>query len=563
MHWLDWAIVAAYLIYIVYDGLRLTKKSQEIEGYFLANRSLPWWAVGLSVMATQLSAITLVGTTGQAYADGMRFIQFYFGLPFAMIILCMTVVPFFYRAKVYTAYEYLERRFDAKTRALTSFFFLISRGLACGVIVAAPSVILSIVFGWNELATVLVMGLSTTLYTMFGGVQAVTWTDVKQMIVIFVGLAVILFVIVGQFPDSVSIGGAVSLAGAAGRMKTVDASFNPNETYTLWSGLIGGLFLMLAYFGCDQSQVQRFLTARSVSEGRTSLLMSAFVKIPMQVLILFIGVMVFVFYQFVQPPLIFKSDDRARVERSAEYQRLNAEYDRAFAARRQAALDLAGAGDQGDAARQSFTAANNQMNDVRKRAGELVKNETGKPFNDVNYVFPTFVTTYAPAGVIGLIIAAIFAAAMSSISAELAALSTATVIDFYRRHFRTEAPDAHYLMVSKLATAFWGLFACGVALYAGRLGSLIEVVNKFGSYFYGSLLGVFALAIGTKRATGNGAFFGLLAGIVTVALVGNYSKISFLWYNVIGCAVVVAVGMLLSSIGSGRGPSKIGSVPRA
>jgi SSS family solute:Na+ symporter len=577
MYWLDWAIVAAYLIYIVYDGLRLTKKSQEVEGYFLANRSLPWWAVGLSVMATQLSAITLVGTTGQAYADGMRFIQFYFGLPFAMIVLCMTVVPFFYRAKVYTAYEYLERRFDAKTRALTSFFFLISRGLACGVIVAAPSVILSIVLGWNELATVLVMGLSTTLYTMFGGVQAVTWTDVKQMIVIFAGLAVILFVIVGQFPDSVSIGEAVSLAGAGGRMKTVDASFNLNETYTLWSGLIGGMFLAMSYFGCDQSQVQRFLTARSVSEGRTSLLMSAFVKIPMQVLILFIGVMVFVFYQFVQPPLIFKSDDRAKVEQTAEYQRLNAEYEQAFTARRQAALDFADTGDQGDAARQSFIAANNQLNDVRKRAGDLVKNETGKAFNDVNYVFPTFVTTYAPAGVIGLIIAAIFAAAMSSISAELAALSTATVIDFYRRHFRSEAPDAHYLMVSKLATGFWGVFACIVALYAGRLGSFIEVVNKFGSYFYGSLLGVFALAILTKRATGNGAFFGLLAGILTVAAVGNFDKIasgwfklsgqttllemqddfkiSFLWYNVIGCVVVVVVGMLLSSIGSGRGGS--------
>jgi Na+/proline symporter len=309
------------------------------------------------------------------------------------------------------------------------------------------------------------------------------------------------------------------------------------------------MFLALSYFGCDQSQVQRFLTARSVSEGRTSLLMSAFVKIPMQVLILFIGVMVFVFYQFVQPPLIFKSDDRARVEQSSEYKRLNAEYDQAFTARRQAALDFAGAGDQGDAARQSFIAANDQMNNVRKRAGDLVKNETGKTLNDVNYVFPTFVTTYAPAGVIGLIIAAIFAAAMSSISAELAALSTATVIDFYRRHFRPEAPDAHYLMVSKLATGFWGIFACVVALYAGRLGSLIEVVNKFGSYFYGSLLGVFALAILTKRATGNGAFFGLLAGIAAVAMVAiKYPKISFLWYNVIGCVAVVAVGMLLSLI---------------
>ncbi len=570
MHWLDWAIVAAYLIYIVYDGLRLTKKSNEVEGYFLAHRSLPWWAVGLSVMATQLSAITLVGTTGQAYADGMRFIQFYFGLPFAMVILCMTVVPFFYRAKVYTAYEYLERRFDAKTRALTSFFFLISRGMSCGVIVAAPSVILSIVLGWNELTTILVMGLSTTLYTMFGGVQAVTWTDVKQMIIIFVGLFVILVVIIGQFPAGVSIGDAMSLAGAAGRMKTVDTSFKLNETYTLWSGLIGGMFLALSYFGCDQSQVQRFLTARSVSEGRTSLLMSAFVKIPMQVLILFIGVMVFVFYQFVQPPLVFKSDDRAKVEQRAEYQQLNSEYAQAFSARQQAALDFTSAENQSDAARQNFLAANAQMNDVRQRAGDLVRSETGKPFNDVNYVFPTFVTTYAPMGVVGLIIAAIFAAAMSSISAELTSLSTATVIDFYRRHFRKEAPDAHYLMVSKLATGFWGIFACVVAVYAGRLGSFIEVVNKFGSYFYGSLLGVFVLAIGTRRATGNGAFFGLIAGLVTVAGVANFAwvasqwfkltgqenllkiqhhfNVSFLWYNVIGCVAVVAVGMLISLV---------------
>ena len=567
MHWLDWAIVATYLVYIVYDGLRLTKKSDEIEGYFLASRSLPWWAVGLSVMATQLSAITLVGTTGQAYSDGMRFIQFYFGLPFAMVILCLTAVPFFYRAKVFTAYEYLERRFDSKTRSLTSFFFLVSRGLSCGVIVAAPSVVLSLVLGWNEMTTILVMGLTTTVYTMFGGVQAVAWTDVKQMAVIFVGMTVILFVIIGQFPAGVSISDAMHLAGAAGRMNVVDTRFDLTENYTLWSGLIGGLFLMLSYFGCDQSQVQRFLTAKSVSEGRTSLLMSAFVKIPMQFLILFIGVMVFVFYQFVQPPMIFKADDRARVEQRAEYQQLNAEYSEAFAARQQAALAFTN--DQRQAnAKQNFIAANDRMTGIRKRVGDLVKSVTGKTFNDVNYVFPTFVTTYAPAGVIGLIIAAIFAAAMSSISAELASLSTATVIDFYRRHYRTDAPDSHYLKVSKIATGCWGVFVCIVAVYAGRLGSLIEVVNKFGSYFYGSLLGVFVLAIGTKRATSNGAFFGMLAvgnfvwvaerwhvltGRADLLAVAEYFKISFLWYNVIGCVVVVAVGMLISLIETKRG----------
>jgi solute:Na+ symporter, SSS family len=550
MHWIDWTIVAAYLVFIVYDGLRLTKKSHEIEGYFLAGRSLPWWAVGLSVMATQLSAITLVGTTGQAYSSGMRFVQFYFGLPFAMVVLCLTVVPFFYRARVFTAYEYLERRFDSKTRSLTSFLFLVSRGLACGVIVAAPSVILSIVLGWNEVTTVLVMGLTTTIYTMFGGVQAVTWTDVKQMVIIFIGLTVILFVILSQLPDSVSVGSAVALAGTTGRMKMVDTQFNLNETYTLWSGLIGGFFLALSYFGCDQSQVQRFLTARSVSEGRSSLLMSAFVKIPMQILILFIGVMVFVFYQFVQPPLIFKSDDRMLVEQQPAYRVLDAEFTAAFKARREAALSFTSGG--GEAARQDYELATERINGARRGAIDLVQKQTGATFSDVNYVFPTFVTTYAPIGVIGLIIAAIFAAAMSSVSAELAALSTATVIDFYRRHFRTEAPDAHYLFVSKIATGAWGIFACVVALYAGRLGSLIEVVNKFGSYFYGSLLGVFVLAIGTKRANGNGAFIGLLAGMGTVAIVARTTRISFLWYNVVGCVAVVVVGMIVSLITSAR-----------
>jgi solute:Na+ symporter, SSS family len=561
MHWLDWAIVAAYLIYIVYDGLRLTKKSNEVEGYFLANRSLPWWAVGLSVMATQMSAITLVGTTGQAYADGMRFIQFYFGLPIAMVILCVTVVPFFYRAKVYTAYEYLERRFDAKTRALASVCFLVQRALSCGVIIAAPAVVLSIALGWSDWQTVLAIGLIMTFYTMFGGVQAVTWTDVKQMIVVFTGLFIVLFVIVSKFPAGVSVGEALNLAGAVGRVKTVDTSFDPNQNYTLWSGLIGGLFLMLSYFGCDQSQVQRFLTAKSVSEGRTSLLMSAFIKIPMQFLILFIGVMVFVFYQFVQPPMIFKADDRARVEQSAEYQQLNSEFQRAFASRQQAAITFANAGERGDisdAAIQSYAAANDEINDVRKRAGELVESATRKSFNDTNYVFPTFITTYAPIGVVGLLIAAIFAAAMTASSGELNALATTTVMDVYRRHIRQGASDAHYLKVAKLATGFWGVFACVVALFAARQGSLIEVVNKFGSFFYGSMLGVFVLAIGTKRATGRGAFWGMLCGLASVAVVSNLTKISYLWYNVIGCVVVVAVGMLLSLLGKKSNPFDLG-----
>src|SRR4029079_1506140 len=366
MRLLDWAVIAAYLVWIVVDGLRRTKAADKVEGYFLANRSLPWWAVGLSVMATQLSAITLVGTTGQAYSDGMRFIQFYYGLPLAMVILCVTTVPFFYRAKVFTAYEYLEKRFDAKTRSLTSFFFLISRGLGVGVIIAAPSVILSIVLGWSEIVTIFVIGMSTTIYTMIGGVQAVTWTDVKQMIVIFFGLFVCLFVIVSQFPQQVSFTDGLYLAGAVGKLQTVDTSFSLTEKYTLWSGLIAALFLFLSYFGCDQSQVQRFLTAKSVSEGRTSLLMSAFLKIPMQFLILLVGVLVFVFYQFVQPPVYFNGVEAAKVEQTAQFQGVKSEFSAAHKTREEAAMNFLH--DRNDQNRAAYVAADKAFNDARNDA---------------------------------------------------------------------------------------------------------------------------------------------------------------------------------------------------
>ncbi len=550
---LDWIVVAVYLAYVIWDGIRMTKHSTGVDGYFLANRSLPWWAVGLSVMATQLSAITLVGTTGQAYADGMRFIQFYFGLPLAMVILCVTAVPFFYRAKVFTAYEYLEKRFDLRTRTLTSFFFLVSRCLGVGVIISAPSVILSIVLGWNLTATVFAIGMTTTIYTVFGGVQAVTWTDVKQMVVIFVGLGVCFFIILSKLPEGVGLTDAMHLAGATGRLKTIDTSFDLKEKYTLWSGLIGGLFLMLSYFGCDQSQVQRFLTARSVDEGRTSLLMSAFVKIPMQFFILLIGVLVFIFYQFERAPVLFREDTVKRIEsgaRAGDFAAVKTEHDAAAGARSRAATEYVRAerADDGgaDAARDAYLAADSQVKEVRGRAVALAKESGDTTYTDVNYVFPSFVVRHMPAGVIGLIIAAIFAAAMSSISAELNALATATTIDFYKRHWKPEAPDAHYVAAGRLATFLWGLFACFVALYATSLGSLIEVVNRFGSFFYGSLLGVFVLAVGVRRATGRGAFYGLLFGIASVALASRFTEIEFLWFNPIGCIVVVAAGYLIS-----------------
>ena len=542
MYLLDWLIVVAYLAYVIWDGVRMTKYSKTKEGYFLAHRSLPWWAVGLSVMATQLSAITLVGTTGQAYSDGMRFIQFYYGLPFAMIILCVTVVPFFHRANVFTAYEYLEKRFDVKVRTLTSFFFLISRGLGVGTIISAPAIVLSIVFEWNLIATIFAIGMSTTIYTVFGGVQAVTWTDVKQMFVIFFGLGICFMVIIASFPENVSLFDGLRLAGSLGKLNTVDTSFNLQEKYTIWSGLIGGLFLMLGYFGCDQSQVQRFLTAKSVDEGRTSLLMSAFLKIPMQFFILLIGILVFIFYQFTAPPIVFSDMEIRKAESNAQFLQIESNYAQSHAARRDAAIAYSG----DSAARQLYVEADKQFNQSRKQAIDFVKANSNPSFNDVNYVFPTFVLQNMPMGVIGLIIAAIFAAAMSSISAELNALATATTIDFYRRLYAPEASDAHYVAVGRISTFIWGIFACIVAIFATNLGSLIEVVNKFGSFFYGSLLGVFVLAFAVPRANSRGAFFGLLFGITSVWIASWYTTIEFLWFNVIGCMVTVIAGYLIS-----------------
>jgi solute:Na+ symporter, SSS family len=565
MHWIDWTVVGAYLVWVVYDGLKRTKGSDKVEGYFLANRSLPWWAVGLSVMATQLSAITLVGTTGQGYRDGLRFVQFYLGLPVAMLILSVTVVPFFHRANVYTAYEYLEGRFDAKTRTLTSLLFLLSRGLSCGVIIAAPAVILSIVLDWNLTLTVLAIGLPTAIYTMLGGVQAVTWTDVKQMAVIVAGVAAAVCILIVRLPGDVSLSDALHIAGSTGRLQALDFRLTLTETYTFWSGLIGGLFLMLSYFGCDQSQVQRYLTAKSPQEGRQSLMMSAYVKIPLQALILLTGVLVFTFYLFTRPPMLFNPQHEKAVRASSEagaYAALESRFNHTFDERQKAAIGVEEARRRSDAAAiasrtADFKTADAALEGVRREAVALVERVSRtEEYNDVNYVFPTFVTTQMPVGLVGLIIAAIFAAAMSSIAAELNSLATATIIDFYRRHVRPTATDAHYLNASRLATGIWGLLACGVAVYATTLGSLIEVVNRFGSFFYGSLLGVFVLAIGTRRATGHGAFAGLIAGMGAVAFVAlRYPQVSFLWHNVVGVVVVTVVGLAVSAA-SGRPPAR-------
>ena len=554
MHWIDWTVLTAFLVWIVYDGLRRTKDSHELDGYLLAKRSIPWWAAGISVMATQLSAITMIGTTGQGYNDGLRFIQFYFGLPVAMIILSVTLVPFFYNSGVYTAYEYLEKRFDAKTRSFTSLLFLLSRGMSCGAVVAAPAVVLSLVLDLSVTTTSLLIAMPAVVYTMFGGVQAVTWTDVKIMVLVVFFLFAVIVAAVAGYPSDVSIADGLTIAGATGRLQTFDFSFDITNTYTFWSGTIAALFLFCSYFGTDQSQVQRFLTARSVDEARRSLLMSAYWKIPLQFLVLLLGVLVFIFHVFNTPPLLFSSsaDERVRRDAAPAYAALRAEHDAAAAARSEAALALSRARAAGDeaslaAALDAVRVRDADVQQVRRRAQDLVRQTTNDAtFNDVNYIIPGFILEHIPIGLVGLLILAILLAATDTIAGELNSLSTATVIDFYRRWIRPSAPDSHLLAVSRLATGAWGLFACGVAVWAAELGSLIEVVNRFGSFFYGSLLGVFILAIGVPRATGTGAFVGLIAGMSSVAWAASFTNVAFLWHNVIGAVVVVVVGLAVS-----------------
>src|SRR5256886_1123497 len=460
MRSVDWIVVVIYISWIIVDGLRRSKATDQVDGYLLATRSVPWWAVGLSVMATQMSAVTIVSTTGLGYLTGLRFVQFYFGLPLAMVILSVTVVPFFTRARVYTAYEYLERRFDAKTRSLASLLFLVGRAAWLGVTLAAPSVVMSAMLGWTLPVTVLVICVPMIVYTTFGGVQAVAWTDVKQMFIVVFGMLAAVAILLYGILQHVGFAQAVRLAGATGRLNAVDFSVNLSERYTFWSGMIGGLFLMLSYFGCDQSQVQRYLTAKSIDEARRGLMISAYVKIPLQLLILGTGVLVFVYYLFVTPPMLFNRVYDSQIAASAyagDYASLQRQFDAEIAVRREAA----GHGD-----RDAFLASDARTRALRDKATALVKRASGDAaFNDVNYVFPTFITTEMPVGLVGLMIAAIFTAAMSASGGELNALATATIIDFYRRHFVKGATDTHFLPVSKLATMFLGVFSCVVAMY--------------------------------------------------------------------------------------------------
>jgi len=554
---LDWFVLIGSLVSIIAYGLYRSRGSNTVDRYLLAGRTMPWYAMALSIMATQASAITFISTTGQSYVDGMRFVQFYFGLPIAMVVICATVVPVFHRAKVYTAYEYLENRFDSKTRTLASIIFLCQRGISAGLTIYAPALVLSVILGWPERATTFLMGATVVTYTVLGGIKAVTWSDVQQMLVIVFGLVVALITVIVLLPHSVSFGDAVFLAGAAGRLNAVTTKFNWNDQFNIWSGLLGGTFLFLSYFGCDQSQVQRYLTGRSIAQSRLGLLFNAVAKIPMQFFILFIGAMVFVFHLFVQPPVLFQHAELARIQTSAAYAPVAGEYSRAFEERRQAAMALVNAHHNGDAAAEQrviaqYHAAQKAIDDARMQASRLVE-ETGgqRGFSDTNYIFLSFVTRYLPAGIVGLVIAVIFAATMSASSGEINSLATVTVVDLYRRHVKRAASDHHYVLASRWATLFWGVYAVLFAGWGKRLGSLIVAVNAVGSLFYGSLLGCFVLAFGFRRVRGTATFIGMLAGEAAIFAAFLFSNISWLWYNLLGCVVVVGTALAITYFAPG------------
>ena len=562
MRTLDWIVLITSLVSIVAYGLYRSRGSDTVDRYLLAGRTMPWYAMALSIMATQASAVTFISTTGQSYVDGMRFVQFYFGLPIAMVIISATAVPLFHRARVYTAYEYLEKRFDGKTRTLASIIFLCQRGLSAGLTIYAPALVLSVILGWPERATTMLMGLTVVTYTVLGGIKAVTWSDVQQMGIIFLGLVVSLITVIVLLPSTVSFGDAVFLAGAAGRLNAVTTNFDWNDRFNIWSGLLGGTFLFLSYFGCDQSQVQRYLTGKSIEQSRLGLLFNAVAKIPMQFFILFIGAMVFVFYLFIQPPLLFQHTELSRIEGSGEYPAMAESYQRAFDHRRQATLALVDAHHHGDTAGEQrqiaeYHAAQKQMDQTRTAASKLVTRSGGeKDFSDTNYIFLSFVTKYLPAGIVGLVIAVIFAATMSASSGEINSLATVTVVDLYRR-LHPRARDHHYVVASRLATLFWGAYAVTFAGWGKHLGPLIVAVNVVGSLFYGSLLGCFVLAFGFRKVGGTATFIGMLAGEAAIFWAFFNTNISWLWYNGIGCGVVMATALAITYLApASGGPAK-------
>ncbi|HEY8780254.1 MAG TPA: sodium:solute symporter [Mucilaginibacter sp.] len=552
----DWIVLGVTLLTIVLYGVWKSGANKNIDQYLMGGRSLPWYHVGLSVMATQASAITFLSAPGQAYSDGMRFVQFYFGLPLAMIVLCITFVPIFHRLKVYTAYEFLEQRFDLKTRALTAFLFLVQRGLSTGITIYAPSIILSTILGINTVYTTLFIGGLVIFYTVYGGTKAVSYTQLLQMSIIFCGMFFAGIMIVILLPHGVDFTHAIKLAGKLGRMNVIDWKFDPNNRYNIWSGVIGGFFLQLSYFGTDQSQVGRYLTGSSVGQSRLGLIMNGLLKIPMQFLILLIGVLVFAFYQFNRPPMFFNQYEVKQVKQSAyanQYNDLENQYSAAFGDRKNKADELVKAFDSKDQrkineAQAALKIADKKSKDIRQEAiGVMKKNNNKANEDDTNYVFLSFVTRYLPRGLIGLLVAIVFLASMGSTASALSSLASTSVVDIYKRTINPGASDKNYLVASRLATIFWGLVCISMALYASKVGNLLEYVNKLGSYIYGTILGVFIVAFYLKNIRGNAVFIAAIITELLIIILGNYEVVAYLWLNGIGCILVIIIAWLINA----------------
>ncbi|GAB3699441.1 hypothetical protein GCM10027592_25520 [Spirosoma flavus] len=551
---LDWVVLAVTLAGIIIYGIVRSRGSRSMDDYLLAGQSLPWYHVGLSVMATQASAITFLSTPGQGFADGMRFVQFYFGLPLAMVVLSVTFVPIFHRLKVFTAYEFLEDRFDARVRTLTAGLFLLQRGLSTGLSIYAPAIILSTILGWNIYLTNLLMGGIVLVYTVAGGTKAISHTHLQQMLVITLAMGLAGYLTVKLLPEGIGFIDALHVAGKAGRVNLIDLKFDPNSRYNIWSGLIGGFFLQLSYFGTDQSQVGRYLTGESIGQSRLGLLMNGLLKVPMQFLILLVGVLVFVFYQFNPSPTFFNKQETDRLKESPyaqQYQLAEIKHQNLSAQRQKAVLDMQAALKSDDEAAQNVAAStlretDEAMKGVKADVAKLIKqNNPTADTNDVNYIFLRFVLDYLPHGLIGLLIAVIFIASMGSIASAYNSLASTTVVDIYKRLINNSCSDTQYVSISRWSTIGWGIFCIVVAQFANQLGSMIEAVNILGSLFYGVILGVFVVAFYVKSVGGGATFWAAIIAEALVVASWYLNLTAFLWLNVIGCLLVVGIAWIL------------------
>ncbi|WP_293912261.1 MULTISPECIES: sodium:solute symporter [unclassified Sphingobacterium] len=553
---IDWTVLFLTLLLIICYGIYKSRGIRNIDGYLLGNRSMPWYNVGLSVMATQASAITFLSAPGLAYSSGMSFVQFYFGLPLAMIVLCITFVPIFHRLRVFTAYEFLEKRFDIKTRALTAILFLIQRGISTGITIFAPSIILSTILHVDVTYTTLFIGSLVVLYTVYGGTKAVSYTQALQMSIIFGGLLVAGFMVVHLLPEDIGFSKALHIAGKSGKTNAIDFTFDPNNQYTVWTGLIGGFFLQLSYFGTDQSQVGRYLTSSSIRDSRLGLLMNGLLKVPMQFAILLIGVLVFAYYQYHTPPVFFNQQEIHKLQGSSyneEYQSLEKQHVQLYTEKQAVINELTTALDKNndkaiEDARLKLEQSNKQVQGVRDNVIALIKkNDSKAEVNDNNYVFLSFITSTFPKGLIGLLVAIIFLASMGATASAINSLASTTIVDIYKRFMNKEASDQGYLNASRVITFAWGIFTILIALYASQLGNLLEAVNILGSLFYGTILGIFIVAFYVKKIGGRAVFWAAVISEIIIVAIWKMDIVAFLWLNLIGCALVVIIGLILQA----------------